>query len=165
MMDLNFDKDQLPTERALGLHWCTESDNFTFNVQPKSHQKRNITNIYEEVPQRTRKQWTKWTDGLNLLSEFKVQRCFKNKGFGKVMHAQLHNFADASDQGYGTVSYMRLVNTNNNVHVTFVMGKGRVAPIKGITIPRLELAAAVLAVKVDKLLKSSLQLQLDHSMF
>lgn len=119
----------------------------------------------EEVPQRTRKQWTKWTDGLNLLSEFKVQRCFKNKGFGKVMHAQLHNFADASDQGYGTVSYMRLVNTNNNVHVTFVMGKGRVAPIKGITIPRLELAAAVLAVKVDKLLKSSLQLQLDHSMF
>lgn len=60
---------------------------------------------------------------------------------------------------------MRLVNTNNNVHVTFVIGKGQVAPIKGMTIPRLEIAAAVLAVKVDKLLRSSLQLQLDHSMF
>lgn len=44
MMELNLDKDQLPTERALGLQWCTESDNFTLNVLPKSHQKRNIVN-------------------------------------------------------------------------------------------------------------------------
>ena len=89
----------------------------------------------EEAPLSIHEQWTKWTAGLGQISEFKAQRCFKDKGFGQTMHAQLHNFADASDKGYGTVSYMILVNTNNNVHVTFVMGKGRVTPIKGITIP------------------------------
>lgn len=35
MMELNLDRDKLPNERALGLQWCIESDNFTFNVQLK----------------------------------------------------------------------------------------------------------------------------------
>lgn len=30
--DLNLDKDNLPVERALGLHWCVESDAFMFKI-------------------------------------------------------------------------------------------------------------------------------------
>ncbi len=45
------------------------------------------------------------------------------------------------------------------------MGKAKVSPLKQTTIPRLELAAAVLAVRLDKLLKTELQLQLDESTF
>ena len=47
MMDLNLDKDQLPTERALGLQWCTETDNFTFNVRPKS-QPRLLNSLHTD---------------------------------------------------------------------------------------------------------------------
>ena len=39
-------------------------------------------------------------------------------------------------------------------YVSFMLGKARVAPLKQMTIPRMELAAAVLAVKVDKMLRS-----------
>lgn len=199
MMDLDRDNDKLPTERALGLQWCIESDNFTFNVQPKQQPLTRrgmlsmVCSIYDplgfltpftltakfllqelckmnlgwdaEVPLGIRQQWSNWAADLTGMSDFKVPRCFKPEGFGSVKNAQLHHFADASDQGYGTVSYVRLVNDHNIVHVTFVMGKGRVTPLKGMTIPRLELAAAVLAVKVDTLLRSSLQLHLDRSMF
>ncbi|XP_063072352.1 uncharacterized protein LOC134463029 isoform X1 [Engraulis encrasicolus] len=119
----------------------------------------------EEVPPHIREQWSKWSAGFPLMSNFKVQRCFKTAGFGSVTQAQLHHFADASDQGYGTATYLRLQNDQNNIHVALVMGKGRVAPLKRMTIPRMELAAAVLATKVDKMLTSSLQLQLDRSVF
>ncbi|XP_063072354.1 uncharacterized protein LOC134463029 isoform X3 [Engraulis encrasicolus] len=199
MKELNLEKDKLPTERALGLQWCIDSDNFTFNVQPKSQpltRRGMLSMVYsiydplgfltpftltaklllqelckmnlgwdEEVPPHIREQWSKWSAGFPLMSNFKVQRCFKTAGFGSVTQAQLHHFADASDQGYGTATYLRLQNDQNNIHVALVMGKGRVAPLKRMTIPRMELAAAVLATKVDKMLTSSLQLQLDRSVF
>ncbi|XP_061569557.1 NACHT, LRR and PYD domains-containing protein 14-like [Cololabis saira] len=66
--------------------------------------------------------------------------------------------------GYGTVSYLR-VEDGDKVHVGFLVGKARVAPLKQITIPRLELTAAVLAVRVDAMLRKELQWQLERSMF
>ncbi len=65
--------------------------------------------------------------------------------------AQMHHFCDASDIGYGTVSYLRLT-SSNKVHVTFIMGKARVAPLKVMTTPRMELTAAVLAVRMDNII-------------
>ncbi|XP_057184323.1 uncharacterized protein LOC130550835 [Triplophysa rosa] len=45
------------------------------------------------------------------------------------------------------------------------MGKSRVAPLKQITIPRMELAAAVVAVNIDKMLKEELEVKLLESTF
>ncbi|XP_071251401.1 myeloid cell surface antigen CD33-like [Salvelinus alpinus] len=45
------------------------------------------------------------------------------------------------------------------------MGKARVAPLKQMTIPHMELAAAVLSVKVDKMMCTELQLKLDDLVF
>jgi len=61
--------------------------------------------------------------------------------------AELHNFADASQIAYGAVSYLRLVDVEDKVHCTFLMGKSRLAHLKPMTIPRDELSAAVIAVQ------------------
>ena len=85
--------------------------------------------------------------------------------FGVVAEASLHHFADASEVEYGTVSYVRLVNSDGKVHCSFALGKSRLAPLKSISIPRLELMAAVLAVKVDGILQKELSMDLGTSTF
>ncbi|XP_051786110.1 uncharacterized protein LOC127528851 isoform X2 [Erpetoichthys calabaricus] len=77
----------------------------------------------------------------------------------------MHHFADASEDGYGTVTYLVLTNKEGKKHCSFLMGKLRVAPLKQITIPRLELTAAVVAVKMDKMFKGELQMPLEESTF
>ena len=119
----------------------------------------------ETTPQDILQQWTRWMEDLDMLSEFKVERCIKPKGFGHPIHSQLHHFSDASEAGYGVVTYLRMQNNNNDIHVAFLMGKARVTPLKTVTIPRLELTAAVLAVRVDLMLKAELKLQLQESVF
>lgn len=119
----------------------------------------------EHIPQSYQQQWVRWLEDLKGLSTFSVPRCIKPKDFGQLISAQLHHFSDASEDGYGTVSYLRLLNEQNQVHLAFSLGKARVAPVKKVTIPRMELTAAVLAVRVDRMLKAELQLNLESSIF
>lgn len=71
----------------------------------------------------------------------------------------IHYFSDASEQGYGTVTYLRIQNSNGDIHVAFLMGKARITPLNAITVPSLELTAAVFAVHVDLMLKKVLRLR------
>ena len=76
-----------------------------------------------------------------------------------MKHVELHHFADASQEhGYGTASYLRLVNSRGQIHCCFVMGKSRVKPLKSaVTVPKLELTAATLATKVNKVITRELE--------
>lgn len=196
---LDLDKDSLPTERALGLQWCVDSDHFCFNIHPnqKPHTRRGMLSVVssifnplgflaplilpvkqllkalcqrgfgwdEPLPQAVSDQWMEWTSSLESIKGLSIPRCLKPKNYGAQKSAQLHHFADASDSGYGSLSYIRLVDVQDVVHVTFVIGKSRVLPLKHITILRLELAAATLLVKVDKMLRKELHLDLSLSHF
>ena len=86
-----------------------------------------------------------------------MHRCYKPDEFGEVKSAQLHHFCDASTVGYGQCSYLRLVDLNDKVHCSLVMAKSRVAPVKQVTIPRLELSAAVLSVRISNFLRRELK--------
>ena len=98
---------------------------------------------------------------LKKLQEIKLNRCYKPKGFGKVVSCSFHYFSDASENGYGQATYLRLVGTAEKVHCSLLIAKSRVAPMKYTSIPRLELAAAaaaaaVLSTKMSGLVKKEL---------
>ncbi len=110
----------------------------------------------DPIPEKVRQRWEKFRSDLLTLDKLKIPRCLTPTGFENVTSVEIHHFSDASTTGYGQCSYIRLVNADQKVHCAFIMGKSRVAPLKHITIPRLELSAALVAVKVSTMLNVEL---------
>ncbi|XP_046542848.1 uncharacterized protein LOC124253172 [Haliotis rubra] len=108
--------------------------------------------------------WNRWLCELDLLKDLEVRRCLKPPAFGNVVSCQLHIFSDASVTGYGCAAYIRLCN-EENIHTALVMGKARLAPLKVITIPRLELTAATTAVKIGTFLQKELDMDIDSTTY
>ena len=119
----------------------------------------------DPIPEDVKMRWEKWRMELMKLQSIKIPRCYKPKDFGQVVRAELHHFSDASIRGYGQCSYLRLVDDTNKVHCAFVMGKSRVAPLKPVTIPRLELTAAVCSVRISQQIHRELEYRIDKDLF
>lgn len=111
----------------------------------------------EKIPDNLLPRWEKWQRNLPLLNALQLRRCYKPQVFGKIKTVELHNFSDASSYGYGQCSYLRLVDDQNRIYCTLVMAKSRVAPLKPITIPRLELTAALVSAKIGDFLQKELE--------
>ena len=56
------------------------------------------------------------------------------------------NFSDASEEGYGQCSY--IIDDFGTIHCSLLIGKSIVSPIKYVSVPRLELIAATLSIKM-----------------
>ena len=118
----------------------------------------------EPVPSALETQWKTWWVSLEKLERLKFPRCLLPDLFADSA-VELHHFADASNKAYGAVTYVRATNKVGSIRVTLLMAKGRVTPLKPITIPRLELCAAVTAVGMDQMLRRELQVCLLPSTF
>lgn len=103
-----------------------------------------------------RPKWEQWRSDLAHLDNFTISRTYSPVGFGRISKTELHHFSDASVKGYGQCSYLRLQNEEGDIHCALVVGKSRVSPTKVTTIPRLELTAAVVSVKISNMLKEEL---------
>jgi len=85
--------------------------------------------------------WKTFKSELPELKNLKIPRHIQ----GNLNEfCEMHGFCDASEAGYCAVVYFRVQNTENNFSCYFISAKSKVAPLKRISIPRLELCAAVL---------------------
>ena len=119
----------------------------------------------DPLPESLRSRWERWRSGFHKLGSLGIKRCFKPAGFGRVVKTELHHFSDASHSGYGQCSYLRLVNEEGQCHCSLVMSKARVVPLKPITIPRLELSAVVVSVKISSMLQQELNFSDAEEMY
>ena len=105
----------------------------------------------EILPQSILKKWVKWVKGLPILLNLSLPRYifhgieFENNTPSNV---EIHCFSDASIEGYCTIVYLRVYDIYGCAHVRFVMSKTRIAPLKTLSLPRLELMGALLSVRL-----------------
>lgn len=100
------------------------------------------------VPKNIRERWLQFHAQLPGLTKFRVFRWLKTD---KHVTMQVHGFCDASIDAYGASIYIRAFNHNNGkIDVTLLVSKSRVAPLKTLSIPRLELQAAELLSRLVK---------------
>ena len=81
------------------------------------------------------------------------------------VRAQLHLFSDASEVGYGTTAYVRCEINENRWVCNSLVAKSRVAPIKKVTVPRLQLTAAVLASRLFRMIDSQINVKFEKVIF
>ena len=97
----------------------------------------------EVVPSKVEIAWNRWRRELPALRDHLIPRYyFKNDDV--VKSCELHGFCDASESAYAAVVYIRSVYENGEVHLSLVAAKTKVAPVKRLTIPRLELCGALI---------------------
>ena len=118
----------------------------------------------EPVDSPFKERWEEWTSKLEALNGYALPRCIKPCGFEPVIR-ELHVFSDASSYAYGVCAYLRLVDKNGTVHCTLLRGTSRVNPKKVISIPRLELTAAVAAAQLGHNVKKELDMEVDSMHF
>lgn len=92
----------------------------------------------ETLDGETANKWRVWLSELESLADFSIPRCYSPTHLTGDTRTDLHVFADASQLAYGVACYLRYAQPDEEVSVAFIYGKARLAPLKQLTIPRLE---------------------------
>ncbi|XP_076030380.1 uncharacterized protein LOC143018676 [Oratosquilla oratoria] len=126
------------TTKLLGMHWNASKDVFSFKgLDLDCNFDLNITK-------------------RNILSLI-VRLCYyPDSSLSSVVRLEIHAFNDASQKGYGSCVYLRIPKSDKEFHVSFVMDRTKLVPIKRVTLPRLELLGALLSVRLGHFVKSAL---------
>ena len=111
----------------------------------------------DDIPEDIRLKWNKISVDLRSLQNIALPRCI-DFGDGKgVRRYELITFADASKIAYSAAVYLKIVN-GQNIDVNVVFAKSRLAPVKEISIPRLELLAVLIGCRASVFVAKELKL-------
>lgn len=114
----------------------------------------------EKVPEKLSCKWDMLKKQLEEIETIKVSRWFHFQ-----LDLELHGFSDASERAYGAVVYAKTIH-NNETKIHLLCSKSKVAPIKSkLTIPKLELCAALLLAKLMKRVETALNVQVNIKKF
>ncbi|XP_041463438.1 uncharacterized protein LOC121414350 [Lytechinus variegatus] len=117
----------------------------------------------EKLPEEDQKWWIAFFKEMKELSEVRIARSLTPAT--AVNNPILCVFADASQDAFGSCIYLRWQLEGGTYEVRFVVAKSRVAPLKKLTMPRLELQAAVLATRLYTTVKKELRLEIEKVVF
>lgn len=99
----------------------------------------------ESLPNNINTQWERFITELKTLETIHIPRCIMPI---KTRQVFIIGFADASDLGYAAAIYLRSQSIEDEINTYLLTAKTRIAPVKTLSIPRLELCAALLLVNL-----------------
>ncbi|GBL61832.1 hypothetical protein AVEN_19745-1, partial [Araneus ventricosus] len=114
----------------------------------------------DDLPECLSLAWNRWCNEVPGLGELRIPRyLFSNMFNVGITKIELHCFSDASQKAYATVAYLRILFNDERIRTVFVASKTRVAPLKKLTLPRLELMGALLSARLSYRIIKALNLE------
>ncbi|XP_076545269.1 uncharacterized protein LOC117609699 [Osmia lignaria lignaria] len=127
--------------KLLGIQWMPQTDTFGFSStltdQPSKCSKRLVLSEVARI-----------FDPLSFVSPH-------------ISTVEIHGFSDASQLAMAAVIYITVSSPSNNSTTSIVCSKTKVTPLKRLTIPRLELSAALLLAKLAKYIQTTLKVKIN----
>lgn len=99
----------------------------------------------DPLPIHINNKWINFVTELTDVNNINIPRWI---GSSPNHNLQIHGFCDASQQAYAASVYLRSTNEKKEITTILILSKTKVAPLKRLTIPRLELTGAVLLTKI-----------------
>ena len=116
----------------------------------------------ESVPSSIHYNWTNFCKQLEVINNVPFPRKVKINNTKRI---QLHGFCGAREKGYEARVYVRADSDDGQIHFFLLCSKSRVAPLKRLTIPHLELCGALLLTNLFQMVKNSLRIKIDATTF
>ncbi|XP_073810196.1 uncharacterized protein [Danio rerio] len=130
---------------------------------------RELSTIQQDwdtiLPLEKESSWKAWISSLAELDQLQIPQAYVPTSVCRAPLCELCIFSDASTLAIAAVAYLRVIDSNGQPHVGFVMGRSKLAPFPAHTVPRLELCAAVLAVELMEFIKGEIDLELHDIHF
>jgi hypothetical protein len=117
------------------------------------------TDWCDSLPTEEFQEWHRFLLLLESINNINIERLIVIE---EATVIEIHGFSDASERCYGAVVYCKSENSSGKTLVKLISSKSRVAPIKSLTIPKLELCAAVLLSKLTKKVLAALKLSVNQ---
>ncbi|XP_055604307.1 uncharacterized protein LOC129752558 [Uranotaenia lowii] len=112
----------------------------------------------QELPDYLKHEWVNYHTQLPLLNSVRLERYVLLR---KAVESELHIFSDASETAYGACAYIRSVDNQGKIKVALLTSKSRIAPLKQVSIPRLELCGALLAAELYEKIRLSINIEMN----
>ena len=110
----------------------------------------------ERLPDSILQNWERYQHNLIHIKNINIPRCLFTSA---VVSQQLHGFSDASEKAYAAVLYLRCYQSDGSISVRLVTAKTKVAPIKQLSIPRLELCGALMLAKLITAVQNAMKIK------
>ncbi|XP_050305066.1 uncharacterized protein LOC126742465 [Anthonomus grandis grandis] len=112
----------------------------------------------DELPKSVYDQWWEFYEDLPHLNNILISRQAIHPYSIKI---EMHGFCDSSEKAYGACLFLRSVSSNGEMNAHILCAKSKVAPLKSITLPRLELCGALLLSRLITKTKNALNMDID----
>lgn len=110
------------------------------------------------LPDNITNEWNKVKRELKIIENISIPRWVHTT---RETKSYLIGFCDASEQAYAAAIYVKTINNRNEVNVSLLIAKSKVAPLKQLTIPKLELCGALLLARLAKHVTNSINIKFE----
>ena len=111
----------------------------------------------DPIPLPLQNEWREWATSFSSLNNLRIPRCYCKERYYKDK-TELIVFCDASEKAFGAIAYLRFHLVGGGYKVVLVYAKLRVAPLKYVSMPRLELCGCLLAARLVAMILKELDI-------